>query len=354
MEDILVDRGTRSMPPRCSDPMRYPNTVDAEGLLRRRQYKSLPETTQDCLAHQQHDCQQLKGQQQQEHTTTADGEVATNTTMDEMMDTKLFDGSLFHEMMRDKGLGDGFDAMIVYSLRWNEGSSFYVYVIPAGEAYQETVHVRKLTLTTAVKSVLCTESALMQRLHPALLEEDECVESATESRRSMIPYDTPLFPQRHMFENFQLPQTDPSLHSELRTNLALSLSSLYDCFIQPIEDLLPPKGSTLLFVGDGIINCIPFHALLKSPPTAASEEEYVMDSYHSTKVPSVQHALTIYSRRRALADAKHTSTTAASVNFVTAAEATDAARQSLMQCPRHLRTSRGNGESSRRPCSRSH
>lgn len=311
LEEVHFAKGAMIEAVRFSDPMRIPNTVDAIGILQRKQRKAVPA---------------LSASAKQTSVARASQRSAALQSAEAYLHQRFFDTPVLDALMKDKVLG-GVDAMIVISLRWAEATDFSVFVLTHnGERLVGNgVH---LTLPPEMLQILVSGSAITAAFNGAMRD----------MRGNELHCDTPLFPQRHLYLQAQFKKQHPELHQRILTDKNFCLEILYDNLFRPIEKFVPPAGDgndapRLLFVGDGVMSLQPFAAMYDNITKSHLIERYVV-----SRLPSIQHALTIYAKRLA----SQAPTTALPPTMITCFTADDDYRrviESAVGCPHVLSTS---------------
>jgi tetratricopeptide (TPR) repeat protein len=303
---------------RYSDAMRIPNTANVVGLLQKKQQRAM---------------QQIASQE------SAGAALATTSTKKvsvapavasanvpgpralahfqaslQFLKNRFFDPAHLTRMLADKVVA-GVDAMVVYSLHWNDSFDYNIFALRHDDSTNELVTKRvALSFTPqAIRVIAGTHSAFYSVFHreASATSHDGTIQAdggICNGSTGKIDSDTPLFPSQYFHVQSKYAKENPEDATRIEHDLEYCLSILYDALVKPIEEFLslstaaataavPPR---LLFVGDGVISMIPFPALPLSSEGSTSTTR-LLDVCMSTKLPSVEHALTLYAKRLAIA-----------------------------------------------------
>ncbi|CUG89918.1 Hypothetical protein, putative [Bodo saltans] len=342
LECIHADRNEIVDAVRFSDAMRIPNTANVVGLLQKKQQRAM---------------QQIAVHSAAATTTTASGSesncVATTTASSskkvalatpvnvpgpralaqfqaslQFLKNRFFDPAHLTRMLADKAVA-GVDTMIVYSLHWNDSFDYNIFALrmtmpPTSSSRSvclfPSLVTKRVSLSftpQAIRVIAGTHSAFYSVFHresnSAVTRENGNAASTTTDK---IDSDTPLFPSQYFHVQCKYAREHPEDAKRIEHDLEYCLSILYDALVKPIEEFLQLDATNvprLLFVGDGAISMVPFPALPMGNSDEQGSSQRLLDVCMSTKLPSVEHALTLYTKRLASAAAAAAAQPAAAI-----------------------------------------
>ncbi|KAG8346891.1 CHAT domain [Trypanosoma vivax] len=212
LERVHLRRGEVFEALQCADRCHVPNTVNVEYLLIRHQRRA---------------------------------GVALGT-----QETELVSVSTVERLLKHPGMHGW--RILCYSFPWNDGLDFVAYVVALDSDNGKLKCVgRQLRLNGEFLAFACASNALWKHL-------DAPMHTDTGER---IYGDTPLWPQMYTKTAFDFQQDPNNVDrlASLNNDPHYCLRLLYDSLIRPLEvDIAGATG--LMFVGDGILTRLPFHA----------------------------------------------------------------------------------------------
>lgn len=316
LETIHADRGAVVEAVRYSDTMRIPNTANIVGLLQKKHQRALqlagiscaPATNEPTAADKETSVVVKKSAGHTPANGPGPRALAHFQASVQFLKTRFFDPAHLTRMLADKAVSN-IDAMVVYSLHWNDSFDFNIYCLRHDDASGELVtNCVPLSFSPqAIRVLAGTHSAFysaFHRGHHDSTEEDRSTNAdGVRGTPSTIDGDTPLFPSHYWYAQNNYAKLHPEDAKRIEHDLDYCFSILYDALVKPIEGLLQLSATTpprVMFIGDGVITMVPFPALRRQSTDAATAERLV-DVCMSAKLPSVEHALGIYAKRLAVA-----------------------------------------------------
>lgn len=305
LENIHASRNFVVDAVRFGDIMRMPNTADVMGLLQKKQQKSLRVVAAAGIAAPGDSTIMVKKAERPSISTALSvagpRALAQYQASAQLLKSRFFDADVFRRMLADKRTA-GVDSLVVFSPHWNDTFEFCAYVLShdkeGADGGDVEGHYVPLSFSPQALRVLTgTHSAFYSTFHRSTTAAVSRQDDDGGRGSASINGDTPLFPPQYWYAQHAYAKSHPEEAKRIEHDLEYCFNILHDTFIRPIEHLLKLDASApprLLFIGDGAISMIPFPALLCSRTGVR-----LVDVCMSAKLPSVEHALTIYARRLA-------------------------------------------------------